>query len=252
MDDLIRMSVTVLMLAPMAYTDLVGRYVLHRLLMVSMAIALSFFAYDILSGELFMMDPALFLWYVIGLLWTGVFFIQARIGQIGMAEPVMTGTITMMNPQMNGFAVGVWTILVGFGMSILFVIVLAGWRNLADILHGRRFSRNMIFTYYKRRGEKFCFPANVPLARMLGFGQIGKITENADGRYEHKSMDGRNLLVDENEHGMRVMKGSPVIFFFCVAFAALSGLAVAGYPLDGLLRDAYGIDPSYMLGATGI
>ena len=215
MDEILRVLVTISMIAPMVYTDVKGRYAMQDMMAVSISVAFCFLLYDVFTGGL-ELTPV----YVMGAVMAIILGIMGKMGIVGFADAVIAGVIVLMNPQINGFPIGVAVIVASYAGSAVYVMAYSLCRNLSDMILGNKHTKSIILTHYKRKGDKFCTNMNGFSMKLGGF----------DGD-DMVSKDGSKIFVQDGEYGMEVTKTVPMLLAFMISFVILSALAFMGLEL---------------------
>lgn len=211
MDEILRVLVTISMITPMVYTDVKGRYAMQDMMVVSISVAFCFLAYDMLTGGFDIISVG----YVMGVAMVIAMGIMWRVGIVGFADVIVSGVIVMMNPQINGFPIGIGVIITGYVASAIYVMLFSLYRNMSDVVAGKKHTTNILFTHFKRRGDKFC--TSMGLMKLGGFEGDDLVTKN-----------GSKVFVEDDAYGMEVTKTVPMLLAFMASFVAISILAFLG------------------------
>ncbi len=220
MNEYLSFAVTVIMLAPMAWSDLRERTVMNDILAVSVCISACFFVYTILV-EWSLADMSVLIAIVMGGIITGTMFVMYRLGLMGLADVAVCAVITLMLPVLYNFPLAITIIILGYGIGIGYTVCINAKCNIADMYHKRPFDSSIILYHKKRKGEKFCIQGHVSIGKVDDSGKI-------------LARDGTSLFVCEGESGQRVTVAIPMIFMFLIATVALFCLVQSGIILGGL------------------
>ena len=214
MNEYLSFAVTVIMLAPMAWSDLRERTAMNDILAISVCISACFFVYHILV-ESAIVDMSVLIAIVMGMVITGTMFAMYRLGLTGLADVAVCAVITLMLPVLYNFPLAIAIIIVSYGIGIGYTVCINARYNLADMYHKRPFDSSIILYHKKRKGEKFCIQGHVSIGKVDDSGKI-------------LARDGTSLFVCEGESGQRVTVAIPMVFMFLLSTAILFCLVQFG------------------------
>ena len=204
--DILRMMVMVAMLAVPATTDIRTRMVYTDALVMCGAVAMCFFAYDVIAGHFRGV-----LWY--GLMGVGVVIglVLPRMGIVGSADGHVIAVVSIMMPEHGGVPVAMLGIASGFIGSMVAMIIQNIVCNLQDAIKGSKYCGDIDFItmHMKRRGEKFTTDIVGPVRLSV---RDEKITTD----------DGDDYFVPEGDSGMPVGCAVPAIAYIAAGVATLS------------------------------
>lgn len=205
------MAVTTAIILPMSIMDIRERQIYTDLMWIAVSISCCFLFYDIFYLEIY--QEEYFALYVVGILMAVISWVGAKLGVIGMGDAATIWIIATMVPQINDTPTSGMVIIMALVLSILYHTTHAAFRNISDILNHKRYSKDIIVSYYKRKGEKFC----IKYGRM----QVGKVI---DGIIKDK--DGNDLMVSQDSHDIRVVKSTPLVAYLAISFVVVSAFMI--------------------------
>ncbi|ABK77337.1 hypothetical protein CENSYa_0704 [Cenarchaeum symbiosum A] len=215
-DEYLRAALLVSLMAPMAISDLRERTISNDTMYAAAAAAACLFAYDLLTGA---WAADIVMPNVLAAAAGCAVIAASRRGLVGLPDGILILVITLMLPQVHGIPVALWIILAAYILGAAYSALYSIHRNISDWMHGRDYSRNIVLTHVKKKGERF---AMRPGAR------IGAVEEDTV-----RSSDGEDLFIDEDAEGEEAATAVPMVTAYlagtCIVLCVILGAALAGW-----------------------
>ncbi len=216
MDDYLAVAVAVIMMAPLAWSDVRSRTTYNDITLSMTGVAACFFVYGFLTRYMHQ-DPLWLLLTFAGIGMAAAMLLMYFMRVCGLGDVAAAAIIAMMIPQVGGFPAAFAAIFCSYILGIAFTVSHNVCANMSDMARGRKYCRSMIYTHIKRRGERFC-------CRPASLSRIGSVGHDGD----LLDADGGDLFVDEKVKGMPVTKSVPMVTMMFASLVGVSLLSLFG------------------------
>ena len=214
-DIAMRLGLLMVMLVPMAVSDIRTRTVDSALLYGMCGMAAVMFVHDFLTGKYHAAGPLVLAGATVSLAIGGLMVAAARIaGIMGDADGAAVLASAAAIPAVGDLPVVPAAVAVSCILGAVLMVGRPVMYNLSDILHGRRPARDFLYRHIKRPGERF----TIPEATLDASGTEKKIG-GVDDDGTVRRADGEEYFVPEEAHGMPVVSTAPMYAMLCAGTA---------------------------------
>lgn len=222
-DIAMRLGLLMVMLVPMAVSDVRSRTVDSALLYGMCGMGAVMFAYDFLSGRYHAAGPLVLAGASVSLAIGGLMLAAARIaGIMGDADGAAVLAASAAVPAVGDLPIVPAAVAVSCAIGAVLTIGRPMAYNLVDMLRGRPPARDFLYRHIKRAGERFC----VSEATLDASG-TGRRIGGVDDEGTVRNADGEEYFVPETAHGMPVASTAPMYALLCAGIAAVCGILLA-------------------------
>ncbi|MCY4491954.1 MAG: hypothetical protein OXC46_10935 [Thaumarchaeota archaeon] len=222
-EQLLRVAVLGIILAPMALSDLRTRGVMTDILAMGLGISVCFAVYDFATNSVAEFCMPLLVSYLFSIV-TGVMAVLlAKRMSIGTSDGYVMLIIAFMLPHIGGLPASMAILFTGLALCAIFRVIIPLFRNISNAISGKKYCKDIIFHYMKRKGEKFC------IQNMI-IHDSGRFVD-IDGKPVIVKKDGSNYFLGENDENIPVILAMPLVFFLAIGYGIVSLLLLysAGY-----------------------
>lgn len=216
-DIVLRLGLLMVMLVPMAVSDMRSRSVDSALLYGMCGMGAVMFAYDFLTGRYHSAGPLVLAGASVSLAIGGLMLAAARIaGIMGYADGAAVLAAAAAIPAVGDLPVVPLAVAASCASGAVLMIGRSVWYNLADIVRGRSPAPNFLYRHNKRAGERFTVREATLDASEGDKQRIGWVDDDGTMRGE----DGEEYFVAADAHGMPVANTVPMYALLCAGIAA--------------------------------
>ena len=232
-DIAFRAGLLMVMLVPMAVSDVRSRTVDSSLLYGMCGMGAVMFAYDFLAGRYHAAGPLVLAGATVSLAIGGLMLAAARIaGIMGDADGAAVLAAAAAMPAVGDLPVVPAAVAVSCAIGAVLTVGRPMAYNLADILRGRPTARDFLYRHIKRAGERFCVAE-----AMLDASGTGRRIAGVDDEGTVRNADGEEYFVPPEAHGMPVANTAPMYALLCVGIAAVcAALLFSDFDSSHVLR----------------
>ena len=222
-DIALRAALLMVMLVPMAVSDVRSRTVDSALLYGMCGMGAVMFAYDFLAGRYHSAGPLVLAGATVSLAIGGLMLAAARIaGIMGDADGAAVLAAAAAVPAVGDLPVVPAAVAVSCAIGAVLTIGRPLMYNLADVLRRRPTARDFLYRHVKRPGERFCIAEATLDASGTG-RRIGGVDDDGTVR----NADGEEYFVPAEAHGMPVANTAPMYALLCAGIVAVSAALLA-------------------------
>ena len=220
-DDIaLRLGLLMVMLVPMAVSDMRSRSVDSAMLYGMCGMGAVMFAYDLLAGRYHAAGPLVLAGATVSLAIGGLMLAAARIaGIMGAADGAAVLAAAAAIPAVGDLPVVPLAVAVSCASGAILMIARSVGYNLADIARGRTPAPNFLYRHNKRPAERFTVREATLVASEGDKQRIGWVDEDGTMRGE----DGEEYFVPADAHGMPVANTVPMYALLCAGIACACG-----------------------------
>ena len=222
-DVALRVGLLLVMLVPMAVSDVRTRTVDSAMLYGMCGMGAVMFAYDFLAGRYHAAGPLVLAGATVSLAIGGLMLAAARVaGIMGDADGAAVLAAAAAVPAVGDLPVVPAAVAASCAMGAVLTVGRPMLYNLADVLRGRPPARDFLYRHIKRPGERFC----VSEATLDASG-TGRRIGGVDDEGTVRNADGEEYFVAAAAHGMPVANTTPMYALLCAGIAAVAALLLA-------------------------
>ena len=212
----LRLGLLMVMLVPMAWSDIRTRTVDSALLYGMCGMGAVMFAHDFLAGRYHAAGPLVLAGATVSLAVGGLMIAAARIaGIMGDADGAAVLASAAAVPAVGDLPVVPVAVAVSCAVGAVLMVGRPVLYNLSDVLRGRSPARDFLYRHIKRPGERFCVPDAT-----IDASQSGRRIGWADDDGTVRDADGQEYFVPPDAHGMPVANTAPMYALLCAGIAA--------------------------------
>ena len=216
-DIALRLGLLMVMLVPMAVSDIRTRTVDSALLYGMCGMAGVMFLHDFVTGRYHSAGPLVLAGATVSLAIGGLMLAAARIaGIMGDADGAAVLASAAAVPAVGDLPVVPAAVAMSCAIGAVLMVGRPLVYNLSDMLHGRTPARNFLYRHIKRPGERFTIPEATLDASGTG-RKIGGVDDDGIVR----NADGDEYFVPEDAHGMPVVSTAPMYAMLCAGIATV-------------------------------
>ena len=216
-DIALRLGLLMVMLVPMAWSDIRSRTVDSALLYGMCGMGAVMFAYDLLAGRYHEAGPLVLAGATVSLAIGGLMLAAARVaGIMGDADGAAVLAAAAAVPAVGDLPVVPAAVAISCILGAVLMVGRPLLYNLSDVLNGRRPARDFLYRHIKRPGERFTIPEATLDASGTG-RRIGGVDDDGTVR----RADGEEYFVPAEAHGMPVVTTAPMYALLCAGLAAV-------------------------------
>ena len=224
-DDIaLRIGLLMVMLVPMAVSDMRSRTVDSALLYGVCGMGAVMFAHDFLTGRYHAAGPLVLAGATVSLAIGALMLAAARIaGIMGYADGAAVLAAAAAIPAVGDLPVVPLAVAASCASGAILMIGRSVWYNLADIARGRTPAPNFLYRHNKRPGERFTVREAVLDASEGDKQRIGWVDDDGTMRDE----DGEEYFVPADAHGMPVANTVPMYALLCAGIACAAAFLLS-------------------------
>lgn len=215
-DVALRLGLLMVMLVPMAWSDIRTRTVDSALLYGMCGMGAVMFAHDFLAGRYHAAGPLVLAGATVSLAIGGLMVAAARIaGIMGDADGAAVLASAAAVPAVGDLPVVPVAVALSCAIGAVLMIGRPLLYNLSDVVRGRAPAPNFLYRHIKRPGERFTVSEAT-----IDASKSGRRIGWADDDGTVRSADGEEYFVAAEAHGMPVASTAPMYALLCAGIAA--------------------------------